>query len=359
VKSLDVGRLALRSVVASARGTAYGWPAFVAAAALAVATAIVEPAFYSPNNWSAASVAFAPFVLVSMAQAAPIVSGNGGLDLSVGPVAGFMTVLIAAELVPHGITSPALVIPIVIGAGAAIGLLNGVLVAYGRLPAVIVTLAAYLVASGVALQLLPSPGGEVPGWLTDMAGSYGPIPAALVLVGAVFVAWIALQATAYRRNLLIVGGDDRLAFTSGVNVAAIRVGAYVVAGIVAACAGLALAASLGSGDPTVGPNYSLISFAGVALGGVSLVGGRGGMLGAAAGGAILFLIQNLLTVDQVSTFHQQIVEGAILLLALTANSFALKLRQRRYDRSGGVAGLGFLRLPLGTPGGSDTLREAG
>jgi len=216
-----------------------------------------------------------------------------------------------------------------------------------------------IVMSGLALQLLPSPGGEVPVWLTDMAGSYGPIPAALVLVGAVFVAWIALQATAYRRNLLIVGGDDRLAFTSGVNVAAVRVGAYVVAGVVAACAGLALAASLGSGDPTVGPNYSLISFAGVALGGVSLVGGRGGMLGAAAGGAILFLIQNLLTVDQVSTFHQQIVEGAILLLALTANSFALKLRQRRYDRSGGVAGLGFLRLPLGKPGGSDTLREAG
>lgn len=355
MKPVAVGALTLRSVLASARGTSYAWPAFAAAAALAIATAIAEPSFYAPNNWSAACVALAPFVLVSMAQATPILSGNGGLDLSVGPVAGFMTVLVAAELVPHGITSGALVLPIVLGAGAAIGLVNGLLIAFGRLPAVIVTLAMYLVMSGLALQLLPSPGGEVPGWLTNMAGSYGPIPAALVLVGAVFVSWIALQTTAYRRNLLIVGGDDRLAFTSGVNVAAVRVGAYVVAGVVAACAGLALTASLGSGDPTVGPNYSLISFAGVALGGVSLVGGRGGMLGAAAGGSILFLIQNLLTVDQVSTFHQQIVEGAILLLALTANSFALKLRQRRYDRSGGVAGLGFLRFPFGVPDDSDTL----
>jgi ribose transport system permease protein len=320
----------LRSIRASAGGTSYAWPALVAVVILSVATAIAEPAFFNRSNWPEDCIAFAPFVLIAMAQAAPIASGNGGLDLSVGPLSGFITVIVATVLVPRGIQSPEAVIPIVIALGLAVGAVNGWLVAYGRLPAVIVTLAGYLAISGLSLQIEPSPGGSVPSWLTDISGSYGPVPGALVLIAAVCVVWIGLQASAFRRNLVLVGGDDRLAFTAGVNVGAIRVGAYMVAGAVAAVAGLALAASLGSGDPTVGPYYSLVSFAGVALGGVSLIGGRGGMLGAAAGGAILFLIQNLLTVAQVSTFHQQIAEGAILLLALTVNSVALKMRHRRY-----------------------------
>jgi ribose transport system permease protein len=297
---------------------------------LAIATALSEPSFFNQSNWPEDSIAFAPFVLIAMAQAVPISSGNGGLDLSVGPLAGFVTVFIAAVLMPRGIQSPEEVIPIVIGLGAVVGAANGLLVAYGRLPAVIVTLAGYLAISGLSLEVLGSPGGSVPTWLTDISGSYGPVPGAIVLIAAVCVVWIALQASAFRRNLVLVGGDDRLAFTAGVNVGAVRVGAYVVAGAVAAVAGLALAASLGSGDPTVGQYYSLVSFAGVALGGVSLIGGRGGMLGAAAGGAILFLIQNLLTVAQVSTFHQQIAEGLILLLALAVNSAALRARHRRY-----------------------------
>lgn len=349
----SAGGAVVRRLGASVRSTSYAWPAFAAVAVLAIVTAFDEPSFYARNNWPEAGIALAPFMLIAMAQAAPIVSGNGGLDLSVGPLAGFMTVLIAAVLVPAGITSPFAVLPIAVGVGVAAGVLNGVLIAYGRLPAVIVTLAGYLVISGLSLQLLPSPGGSVPSWLTGLAGSYGPVPGALVLVAVAFAAWLILQRTAFRRNMLVVGGDDRLAYTSGVNVALVRVGAYVVAGATAACAGLALAASLGSGDPTVGPDYSLISFAGVALGGVSLAGGRGGMGGAAAGGAILFLIQNLLTIAQVSTFHQQIVEGAILLLALTTNSLALTLRRRRY------AGDGRSLLEIPFLSGLATLRRDG
>ncbi len=152
-----------------------------------------------------------------------------------------------------------------------------------------------------------------------------------MLILVVAFAWLLLQASAFRRNLVLLGGDDRLAFTAGIRVAGMRVGVYMISGAVAAHADLSLTfATLGSGDPTVGAYYLLVSFAGVALGGVSLIGGRGGMLGAAAGGAILFLIQNLLTVDQVSTFHQQIAEGVILLLALAINSLALRMRQRRY-----------------------------
>ena len=318
------------SVVAALRATSYAWPALIAVAILLIATAIAEPNFFSYSNWPQASIAVAPFVLIAMAQAPPISSGHGGLDLSVGPLAGFITVFIAAVLLPAGIASPQAVLPLVLGVGIGVGAVNGILISYGRLPAVIVTLAAYLAISGLSLQVLPSPGGSAPTWLTNVSGRYGPFPGAIVLILVVAMAWLLLQTTAFRRNLVLLGGDDRLAFTAGIRVAVMRVGVYMISGAVAATAGLALAATLGSGDPTVGAYYSLVSFAGVALGGVSLIGGRGGMLGAAAGGAILFLIQNLLTVDQVSTFHQQIAEGVILLLALAINSLALRMRQRRY-----------------------------
>jgi ribose transport system permease protein len=220
-----------------------------------------------------------------------------------------------------------------------------------------VTLAAYLAISGLSVQVEPSPSGSVPVWLTNLSGRYGPVPGAIVLIVAVAVAWLLLQTSAFRRNLVLLGGDERLAFTAGIPVGVMRVVVYMISGAVAAVAGLALAATLGSGDPTVGAYYSLVSFAGVALGGVSLVGGRGGMLGAAAGGAILFLIQNLLTVDQVSTFHQQIAEGVILLLALAINSLALRMRQRRYRTVAGHEPGGW-RESLGLLRGSDIEADA-
>jgi ribose transport system permease protein len=139
---------------------------------------------------------------------------------------------------------------------------------------------------------------------------------------------LALQRTAFRRNLVAVGGDERVAYTAGINVARVRASAYVLSGGLAAVAGITLTAMLGSAHPTVGPPYTLTSIAGTALGGISLAGGRGGLLGAAAGGAILFLVENLLTLARVSVFHLQIAYGAILIVALAINSLG-----ERYHRS--------------------------
>jgi ribose transport system permease protein len=318
----------LRGPLAS---VSYAWPALIATALLIITTEIVNPDFLAAANLSPLAVVLAPFLLISMAQALPIVSGHGGLDLSVGPVAGFVTVLVAASLEPASITNPGAVLVIILGSGALIGAVNGLLIAYLRIPPVIVTLGSYLVLSGLAVQLLPSPGGTVPPWLSGLAGSAGGIPLMIIPIAAAVVAWMGLKSTSFWRNLLIMGGDERCAFTAGINVDLLRVCVYVLSGLLAAVAGIALAASLGSGDATVGANYSLISFAGAALGGISLAGGRGGMLGAAAGGCILFLVQNLLTLANVSVFQQQIAEGLLLVFALVANSVGLKLRLRRRD----------------------------
>ena len=307
--------------------TSYAWASIGAAVALYVANVGFQPSFASPGNWASILAVTAPFLLIGMAQALPVLAGNGGLDLSLGPLMGFVTVLIAIELVPAGISAPELLIPVVLAIGFGAGMVNGFLVAFVRLPAIIATLGAYLFYTGFGLYLLPSPSGNVPGWLMHLSRSYGPIPAMLVPLFAVAVFWLLLTRTAYRRNLLAVGGDDRAAYTAGANVALIRCSAYAFGGMLAAVAGLALAATLGSGDSTVGPPYTITSIAAVARGGISRSGGRGGLLGGAAGGAIIFLIQNLLTVANVSVFELDIANGIMLILALALNSFVLARRR--------------------------------
>jgi ribose transport system permease protein len=311
--------------------TSYAWPALIATVLLVITTEIVNPGFLAASNLGPVVVVLAPFILISMAQALPIVSGHGGLDLSVGPLAGFVTVLVAATLEPAHVTNVVAVLVIILGTGIGVGAVNGVLISYVRIPPVIVTLGSYLVLSGLATQLLPSPGGSVPSWLSGLAGTAAGIPLMIIPVVAVIAFWLWLKSTSFLRNLLVMGGDERCAFSAGVNVELLRVCVYMLSGLIAVVAGIALAASLGSGDATVGANYSLISFAGAALGGISLAGGRGGMLGAAAGGCILFLVQNLLTLANVSVFQQQIAEGLLLVFALVANSMGLKLRLRRRD----------------------------
>ncbi len=121
----------------------------------------------------------------------------------------------------------------------------------------------------------------------------------------------------------------------GVDITVVRIIAYVIGGVLAAIAGLVFTAALGSGDPRVGVPYTLSSIAAVALGGVALSGGRGGMLGSAAAGALLFLIQTLFTLAQVSIFYIQIMYGVILFLALTLNAAGERARKARMAAQAG------------------------
>lgn len=302
------------------------------AAALLIANVAVRSASLAPSNWATSLMVMCPLVLTGIAEAPPVLSGRGGMDLSVGPFAGFVTTFIAGLLVPAGITAPEVLVPLVLGLGLVAGAVNGVLIAYIRLPAIIVTLGGYLFYSGLASVVLPAPGGTVPSWLVGIDASYGPIPGILFVFAAVALAWTLISKTAYTRNLLAVGGDDRTAYAAGVNVAAIRLWAYVFAGLFAALAGLLLSGLLQSGDATVGPPYTIAAFTAVALGGISLAGGRGGLLGAAVGGVILFLIQTLLTSSGFSVYEMNIANGAMLIGALGLNSVVGRLRKRDYGR---------------------------
>lgn len=307
----------------------YATPAAVVLAVLLIGNLIADASFLTPSNWPATFATLGPYVLVAMAVAPAVLSGGAGVDLSVGPLAGFVSAVVVAKLQPNGLGDVWLALPIALGVGAGVGLVNGGLIAYLRLPPIVATLGAYLVLSGWTLKVLPSAGGTAPDWLSQLSGGAGPIPGIWLLFAGVAIGWTLLRRSAYGRNLLAVGGDERAAFTAGVDVARVRMLAYVVAGTIAAVAGLAFVANLQSADPNVGPPFTLIALAGAALGGISLAGGRGGLLGAAMGGTTLFLVQHLLDAIGVSVFGTQIAYGCVLILALAANSLSDRRRRRR------------------------------
>ncbi|RUU32765.1 ABC transporter permease, partial [Mesorhizobium sp. M6A.T.Ce.TU.002.03.1.1] len=193
-----------------------------------------------------------------------------------------------------------------------------------RIQPIVATLGTYLILTGMTLTILPAPIGPAPGWLKAMAGPWSALPLALI-----FLFWWLVRQTPYYDQLMAVGSDDRAAYTAGVPVTKVRFIAYVMTGILAACAGLMLTALIGSADPNIGPTYTLIAIAAVALGGVSLAGGRGGLLGAAIGAIDIFLLQSVLTAFNVSTYVLQIAYGVILVVAVIMTALQERLSGRK------------------------------
>jgi ribose transport system permease protein len=317
--------------------SAYSGPILVIVVLLLAVNVIIQPSFVSYSNWAPVADGAVVVMILSMAQAVAVITGRGGLDLSVGPLAGLVNGLVVMDIGAH--RSAFLVVVVAIGVGLGSGLVNGLLIAVVRLPAVVVTLGTYIIYQGLTLEVVPTAGGTAPHWLSRLTGNVIGIPGMWLFVVAIFLLWLALMATGFRRNLFGMGSDERAAYTAGVPVVATRVLAYCVAGVIAAIGGLALTALLGSADPSVAPLYTLESVAAVALGGVALSGGSGGVFGAALGGAALFLIENVLSVAHVNVDLIDGAYGIILLAAIACNSLAMNRR-----RGAGVRSSEFKRL---------------
>lgn len=295
----------------------YGYAAFATFVfvGLLIANAVLDPALVTTTGFRDAFSTFAPLVLLAMAVTPSVLSGHGGIDLSLGPFAGFCTVLIGTYLNTGVLGQAYVVVPAVLGMGLVLGLVNGVIVTIGRLQPIVVTLGTYLVVTGLADHYSPGSGGTVPGWVGAISGGWSDVG----IVAGSIVAWLALTRTHYYRWLLAVGRDDRTAYASGMSVAAVRTTAYVIGGLLAGIAGLLLTALISGSDSTVGPNYTLTSIAAVALGGTSLAGGAGGVLGSVVGALDIFFIENLLTLANVPVFSLSLAYGGILVVAVVIN----------------------------------------
>lgn len=267
-------------------------------------------------------------VIAGMGQT--IVILTGGVDLSVGSVVA-LTNSIAATIMGASGGSVLLTVVAVLLVGALCGLINGLLVAFGRIQPIVVTLATASIYGGLALFVRPNPGGFVPEWYTDLlTGTIGGVlPASLVLVALLIGFWLPFRRTRLCTSIYAVGSSEGAAYMSGVHVAWTKVWAYALAGIFSALAGLFYTAQTATGDALSGSVYTLNSVAAVVLGGTSLAGGTGGFIGTIAGAYVLSIIVSVLFFLGVSPFYQTLFQGLILLLVVALSSLhVLRIKNR-------------------------------
>jgi ribose transport system permease protein len=291
-------------------------------------TKLIQPN-YGVTGVQGLAISVLPLALAAVAQAVVVISG--GLDLSVGSMMALINVVAAVLMEDQ---PPEYAVAVVLGMlvlGLVLGAVNGGLVVLTRVPDIVVTLAMSFVWAGCALLVLPAPGGASAKWLTDLVtGSIGSewIPkGAIVLVVIVAAVWIPLRRSVLGLSIYAIGSNRLAAFRSGVSVGRTRILAYMLTGLFAAFAGLALTASTGIGTPVPGP-YSLLSVAAVVLGGVSLAGGRGGVFGPILAVVILQLIRTDMTFLNVNTNLATVAQGLILIGVVMVGSL-IQIRQAR------------------------------
>ena len=291
--------------------------ALLLAVVLLIANVIAQPAFASPSNWPETLAIFAPFAIAAFASTPAIMSGGGGIDISIGPLMTVIDMVIVADLLPHGLGSPWIVVPFCLVAGAVIGAVNGTLVTVLRFQPVVATLCMNFILTGLATQIEGSVTPEGSTWWTnDLASSFGAIPGGLISIAVVLLIWFGLSRTAYLRNLYATGGDDAAAFSAGVDVTRVRILAYTTGGLFAGIGGLALMAVLKEGEASDATMYTLVALAAVALGGTAFSGRRGSLIGTLFGACCMYLITNVLSAANVPDTWTGAVYGALLLIAV-------------------------------------------
>lgn len=291
---------------------------------LGVAMAVLSPVFLSTQNLLNVGVQAAVVAILAFGQTFVIISA--GIDLSVGSVAA-LTAIVTGLLVGNAGLHPFLAILLGLAAGMAAGLVSGVLIAFGRLPAFIATLAMLSIARGLALVLsggVPVPQPAAVAWFGSSLWGWLPVPV-VVMVALGLLASFILNRTFTGRAIYAIGGNEEAARLSGINVHRQKLIIYGLAGGFSAVAGLVLAGRLASGQPQAAAGYELDAIAAVVIGGASLAGGQGRAFGTLVGALVLAVIRNGLNLLNVSSFWQQVVIGAVIALAVLSDT----LRKRR------------------------------
>jgi ribose transport system permease protein len=309
-------------------GRLFGMPLLLVAAM--AATVAIHPDFGSFEIQSLALGAL-PLALAAAAQAIVVLSG--GIDLSIGSMIAVSNVL-SASLMQHATFGQSLALSIlVLVAGAGQGLLNGLVVAFSRIPDVVATLTTGFIWGGVALLILERPGGGAPAaYLNIAAGAdFWPwLPNALiVLVVAVALIWLPIKLSRIGLLIYAAGSDPVAAFRSGVDVMRARTIAYVFSGIACAVGGMALTMTTGIGAPLAGAYYTLSSVAAIVIGGVSLLGGRGGMVGPIIAAVLLTLAPMVLVFLGIDPNYGQVIQGTLIVLVVMIAGAFTYLNERK------------------------------
>lgn len=301
------------------------YAAFGAVVVTLLVAAAIAPAFFTPGNLRAVLIQTAILGIVVLGQTVALVAR--GLDMSVSAVMTFAAVLIGGPAATGDMGLLALQLVVLV---AAVGLANGLLVTWRRVPPFVATFALLIVVDGFRLAYTRGQAAaSAPEWLKAIgAGSVAgiPIPVAIWLV-LLAVLFVALARTTWGRWLYAVGSNRESARHSGVAVNAVVMSTFFVTAGAAMLAGVLQAGYVGYVDNTLGANYALNSMAAAIIGGVAFTGGRGGVVGSAMGALLLTILVNLLVVMGLDLFWQRIVQGAVLVIAVAIQGLRSRAEQ--------------------------------
>ena len=302
-------------------------------ALLALALALTKLAHPDFGSFDIQSLALGALPLALAAAAQAIVVISGGIDLSIGSQIAIANVLSASLMQHAGFGESLLISLLVLAAGAGQGLLNGVVVALSRIPDVVATLTTGFIYGGVALLILERPGGGAPPDYLNIAEgeNFGPwLPnALLVMILGVAAVWLPIRLSRIGLLIYAAGSDPVAAFRSGVNVRDARTIAYLFSGLACAIGGMALTMTTGIGAPLAGAYYTLSSVAAIVIGGVSLTGGRGGMVGPVVAAILLTLAPMDLVFLGIDPNFGQAIEGSLIVLVVMVAGLVTYLQERK------------------------------
>jgi ribose transport system permease protein len=290
--------------------------------ALTLFFSIVSKSFLTASNLMTVTRQVAMLGISAVGMTCVILTS--GIDLSVGSVMGITNIVGALLMTAAGIPIiPAVLITLLLSAG--IGLINGLFVAYVRVPALITTLAMMTILRGLSYVLC----GGMPVWGLPASfkilgqGYIGPVPIPVLVMLVTFgVGWIFLNRTKFGRYIYGLGGNREAVRLSGVYTSRIETLVYVISGFLTGLAGIIMLSRINTGQPKIGTGYEMDVITAVVLGGVSIMGGEGSLLGVLFGVLITGVLANGMILTDVSEYYQQITKGLVLLAAVTFDTVA-------------------------------------
>lgn len=250
---------------------------------------------------------------------------TGGIDLSVGSILALSSALTAGLLGSGMPVTLAILISLILG--CILGMMNGLLISYGKLAPFIVTLATMTIFRGATPVY--TNGNPITKGLSDTflfqflgQGYIVGIPFPVIIMFIVFIVlYVLLHKTAFGKSVYAIGGNEKAAYISGVKLNKVKIIIYSISGIMASISGLIITSRLSSAQPTAGASYEMDAIAAVVLGGTSLSGGKGRILGTLIGALIIGVLNNGLNIIGVSAFWQQVVKGVVILIAVLIDRF--------------------------------------
>jgi ribose transport system permease protein len=327
---------------------------------LLIFAVIRGPYLVSQTGIGGMIIVVAPLILATYSLTVIVMAGRAGVDLSIGPLIGFINVGMIQLIGAGYLESPISIFLYAIGVGIAYQILMALIIVFVRVQPIIVSLSGYLSLVGLNLIIMPRPSGLAPDWMYSWGAGTSIFSPVLVILIVATIGWYLLAQSAFWGNLKMMGSDERSTYTSGVNINMVRVGAHIIGGIYVGLAAITFTSLISSGDPSQGTTYTLMAVTALVLGGANLAGGRGSAFGALLGSLNIFLLTFALSTfnfGKMQSFITDMSYGVMLVVSLLISIAIPMLQKRSRGLSPGVVflGLGVIAVSIMTHVSMDRL----